>query len=169
MNEKPVCPYDTFSSRPLWQKVALVAGAWPLLIAWRCLWQYHPGLPACLFFWMCDLTIIWILWTEMSGRRKWLYFVADVGAVMNALATIANAGHMPVSGSNHHLAEHSVWIPATPSTNLYFLCDIHGGASFGDLLIFTGILALITNWICEQCGWIDRESRYNRRMTFGIG
>jgi hypothetical protein len=169
MNDSTQNPYDNFSTRPLWQKAALIAGAWPFLVLWRWLWQSHAGLPACVLVGCGDLSVMYLFWTEMSGRRKWLYAVSDIGALMNAMATIANGGHMPVSGEMGRHAANSLWIPASPSTHLYFLCDIHRGVSFGDFLIGATLLALLANWIAEITGALSSESKYSRRMTFGIG
>lgn len=133
--------------RPLWKSVILVLTSFPFLLAARIAWQVDPGIWWCLLFWTMALADEPIRWAEMRRRRRVLYGLATLGAIGNAVATIANGGYMPVLGKSEAT---SVWVPLTEASRMQWLCDIYGGASLGDFFIAAALLGLFVNWSCEK-------------------
>lgn len=157
-----------FDELPSWKQTVLVLTSLPFLIAARVLWQNYPGIWPCLLFWIIALADEPLRWGELGGRRKFCYVLAVVGAISNALATLANGGHMPVSG-DHKFTPGSLWIPMTESSRLPFLCDIFAGFSIGDFFIIGSLLLLLLNWSLEKSRVIQVEKFADGKRLPGMG
>lgn len=128
---------------PWW--VALPTSLLGTIVVWtlRGLWQAWPGLLACSLFWVVALPINAL---NVYRLRSRLYAVASFGALLNAVATVANGGFMPALIGE----QKSLWIPISAETNLVFLTDIIptglGHASVGDAFIIGGLLVMLARW-----------------------
>lgn len=135
----------------------------------RAIWQSYPGIFPCLLFWGYHKFGDPIFIRGLSLRRRVLHLFAFIGATLNAIATLANGGYMPVLGKVAEGREVSVWVPLTSASHLPALCDIYrGGTSLGDLLIFFALAGFLLNWICEKNGWISHTVHGERLPGLGI-
>lgn len=120
---------------------------------WRMLvWQLSPHWHvAWITFAAC--AIFWGLALWQQSRSSWSQFwpvsllrlVGIGGALMNAVATLANGGLMPVRAG---FSLDSVWVPMTEAHRVKWLCDIYplgkfASLSLGDFLIFGSVAAYL--------------------------
>jgi hypothetical protein len=118
-----------------------------LSVAHQLAWTHYPTI------WLCESCAI--LWLVVRTRRSaWVgagVLLMLCGLMLNALATQANAGTMPVVGmpSTFHPAS-AMWQAATEETRLPFLGDQPWLCWFsvGDLCVIFGGLMIVT--ICAH-------------------
>jgi hypothetical protein len=127
------------------------------LFALRLLWHSYVGLVMCLLFWSYSKCGDPLFMRGLSLRRRALHAIGFVGGSLNAIATIANRGHMPVLGKTvKDLGEGSVWIPLTAQTHFAALCDAYrfgaGMISIGDMFILVCLCGFLLNWTLEKVG-----------------
>lgn len=91
--------------------------------------------------------IFFAIWSSsgwISRQRSGLGLaVADLGACLNCAAMAANGWTMPVLKSNMHPTRLHPTVPFD-KMHLPLLCDIHAGASVGDMLLATGAVLAIS-------------------------
>lgn len=123
-----------------------------MLLNWlvlRVAWQMAPSVAICGIFWVATIAFM-VVQIREEVLRPWsrrFAWVTVVGAVLNAVVTIANGGYMPVLGQDVSL---SVWTTATDSHVLLFLADQYAGFSVGDFFIFAGILGRLGYWCARK-------------------
>ena len=106
-----------------------------LIIAGRIIWQMYPNLWCCIGFWCL------VLWLNRPERKSLQTIPVFVGALCNAVATIANGGKMPVLGK--YGSPVSVWRAARLGDHVLILCDRFAGFSIGDVLIGIAFIFVI--------------------------
>jgi hypothetical protein len=85
-----------------------------------------------MLFFCCSF---WLSFAAFNLIQKQFYFIP--GVLCNAAATIANDAHMP---SSYDMTHKGIYVALTPDSALPFLCDIYGGTSIGDFLLFAGLI-----------------------------
>lgn len=156
-----------YDALPGWKVVVLFFTLFPFLLGLRGLWQATPNIWTCALFWICAFADEPIRWRLLHGRRLLLYRAGLFGSALNALATLANGGFMPVEGKTDFT---SLWAPMTADCKLYWLCDVFGGASIGDFFILTCLAGFFINWTLEKLGAIELESgRVTKFPSLGVG
>ena len=117
--------------------------AFGLVFVARMWWVSQPGLGWCLTTWSCALvaTICRIVVTDGVARLSNGLLLCGIS--LNAAATIANGGYMPVSLDQAIQMPVSVWVPLEARHRLQALCDVHWGASIGDMVLCAGVLLMV--------------------------
>ena len=157
---------------PRWQRVLLIATSLPFLIAARAVWQSWPGVELCALFWLISLADEPLRWRFIGSKRRICYGLAFLGALCNAVATLANGGYMPVLNMKE---PSSVWVPMTEASRVAWLCDIYPigfvTGSLGDLFIVAALLGLLLVWAAEKVNIASHEviTDGKRAPGFGIG
>jgi hypothetical protein len=150
-----------------WQQAVLVLTTWPFVLGLRALWQYYPEVWACALFWAFSLADEPLRWRFLGVRRRLCYSMATMGAIGNAVATLANGGVMPVAGLKE---QRSLWVPLTSDHRFQWLCDVHpGGFSLGDYFILSALALLLIIWLAERASLLDEESIAYGRKVPGVG
>lgn len=111
-------------------------------LGFRIIWQMWPGMFTCSLFWV---VVFWSMNYSYGRTHDWTVLVSALGALMNAIVTIANKGYMPVLSKLGNPL--SVWVPADSTHRFLFLCDRFAGFSIGDFFIFAGLGLALMRWI----------------------
>lgn len=132
--------------------------ALPLMFLSRWNWEEHPGLPACALFWagFFFLYLPLVIKGTKSRFRRICWGVSGIGMASNAIATLANGGHMPAVVS-YPIPSGVLWVPLTAASKFPALCDIYPGVwfydavSIGDYVLYGSlIVAAISGLFSER-------------------
>ncbi len=107
-----------------------------IIIGLRILWQIYPGLLFCCLFWIVSMMFDAVRFRACKSHLE--SFGAStcmLGALSNAVVTIANNGFMPVP----NVETFSLWVKSTSEHKLMFLADIYAGFSLGDFILLSGV------------------------------
>lgn len=127
-------------------------------------WKHSPSISTALTFW-----IPWLYWNALwivrNGvwKYRWCRIGVSIGGILNAAAILANGGFMPVTGE---MKTREVWIQATPNTHLFYLCDIHGGASVGDFIILGSAFVALNILAASLLHWFLNRPKRNPIYAF---
>lgn len=113
-----------------------------LVLPMRFVWESYPVLWACLLFWG-PVSVLHVANICGNPRYRVGFTLMAVGALCNAVVTIANGGTMPVPGPPMR-GVGSIWVEMGDESRLIWLADfLPGRMSIGDWILTAGIIAIL--------------------------